>query len=162
MVISADSLMSPSKPIKIFRCAPSLDSFSKKVERKLENTLDLFLALEGYTEEGLAAFRGGRPAVIFMDDEGVALALQGWIDFRELLKQEIRHATQTGNPNLRAGDVNKPAVDLRHLPRQKRRLAEKAYVTSIVISEIPIPMRVVIARLFPPRLGRLPLPSLLA
>jgi hypothetical protein len=99
--------MSPSNPIKIFRCAPSLDSFSKKVERKFENTLDLFLALEGYTEDGLAAFRGGRPAVILMDGEDVALALQGLNDFRELPKRKIRHATQTGNPYLRAGDVNK-------------------------------------------------------
>jgi hypothetical protein len=73
--------------------APSLDSFSKKVERKLENTLGLFIALEGYTEEGLAAFRGGRPAVILMDGEDLALVLQGLIDFRELLKQKIRHAS---------------------------------------------------------------------
>jgi hypothetical protein len=87
--------------------APSLDSFSKKVERKLENTLGLFIALEGYTEEDLAAFRGGRPAVILMDGEDLALVLQGLIDFRELLKQKIRHASQTGNPYLRARDVNK-------------------------------------------------------
>jgi hypothetical protein len=30
-----------------------------------------------YTEEGLAAFRGGRPAVILMDGEDLALVLQG-------------------------------------------------------------------------------------
>jgi len=45
--------------------------------------------------------------VILMDGEDLALVLQGLIDFRELLKQKIRHASQTGNPYLRARDVNK-------------------------------------------------------
>lgn len=87
--------------------AAPLDSFSKKVERKLENTLGLFIALEGFAEEGLTAFRGSRPAVILMDGEDLALVLQGLIDFRELLKQKIRHASQTGDPYFRARDVGK-------------------------------------------------------
>ncbi|MFZ0036546.1 MAG: hypothetical protein WAK91_03935 [Candidatus Acidiferrales bacterium] len=85
----------------------ALDSFTRKLERKLENTLGLFISLPGFTEEGLAAFRGGRPAAILMDGEDLALVLQGLIDFRELLKQKIRHASQTGNPYLRARDANK-------------------------------------------------------
>ncbi len=88
------------------RAAP-LDSFSKKVERKLENTLGLFISLEGYTDEGLAAIRGGRPALILMDGEELALVLQGMVDFRELLKQKVRHAAQTGDPYFRARDMAK-------------------------------------------------------
>lgn len=85
--------------------AVALDAFSKKVERKLDNTLGVFIALNGYTEDGLEAFRRGRPSIILMDGEDLALALKGLIDFRELLKRKLRHASQTGDPYLRARDA---------------------------------------------------------
>lgn len=85
--------------------AAPLDSFSKKVERKLDNTLGLFISLNGFTEEGLAAFRGTRPAVVLMDGEDLAVVLQGLLDFRDLLKRKVRHASQTGDPFLRARDM---------------------------------------------------------
>jgi hypothetical protein len=86
--------------------AAPLDSFSKKVERKLENTLGLFIALNGFTEGGLAAFSGTRPSVILSDGQDLAIVLQGLDDFRELLKRKIRHAAQTGDPFLRALDLS--------------------------------------------------------
>jgi hypothetical protein len=92
---------------KKLQSASPLDSFARKVERKLENTLGLFIALEGYTDEGIIAFRGGRPAAILMDGEDLALVLQGLVDFRDLLKQKVRHASQTGDPYLRARDINR-------------------------------------------------------
>jgi len=85
--------------------AAALDAFSKKVERKLDNTLGLFISLNGYTEDGLEAFRKGRPAIVLMDGEDLALALQGLVDFRELLRRKVRHASQTGDPYLRARDA---------------------------------------------------------
>ena len=85
--------------------AAPLDSFSRKVERKLENTLGLFVALNGFTEDGLTAFRGTRPAVILMDGQDLAIVLQGLVDFRNLLKRKIRYAAQTGDPFLRALDL---------------------------------------------------------
>ncbi|MGH7380883.1 MAG: hypothetical protein ACREKR_01445 [Candidatus Methylomirabilales bacterium] len=85
--------------------AAPLDSFSKKVERKLENTLGLFISLNGFTEEGLLAFRGTRPAIVLMDGEDLAVVLQGLLDFRDLLKRKIRHASQAGDPFLRAREM---------------------------------------------------------
>jgi hypothetical protein len=85
--------------------AGSLDAFSKKVERKLDNTLGLFISLNGFTEDGLEAFRKGRPSIVLMDGEDLALALQGLIDFRELLKRKVRHASHTGDPYLKARDA---------------------------------------------------------
>ncbi len=82
-----------------------LDSFSKKVDRKLENTLGFFISLNGFAEEGLTAFRGTRPAVILMDGEDLAVVLQGLLDFRDLLKRKVRYASQTGDPFLRARDM---------------------------------------------------------
>jgi hypothetical protein len=85
--------------------ADALDAFARKVERKLENTLGLFLALQGFTEEGLQAFRGSRVSVVLADGEDLAIVLQGLMDFRDLLKRKIRHAAQTGEPYLRARDI---------------------------------------------------------
>lgn len=85
--------------------AAPLDSFSKKVERKLENTLGLFVALNGFTENGLEAFSGTKPSIILMDGEDLAVVLQGLVDFRDLLKRKVRYASQTGDPFLRARDL---------------------------------------------------------
>ena len=85
--------------------AAPLDSFSKKVDRRLENTLGLFVALNGFTENGLKAFSGTRPSIILMDGEDLAVVLQGLVDFRDLLKRKIRYASQTGNPFLRAREI---------------------------------------------------------
>jgi hypothetical protein len=85
--------------------AAPIDSFSKKVERKLENTLGFFVALNGFTDEGLAAVRSGRPSVVMMDGQDLAVVLQGLFDFRDLLKRKIRHAAHTGDPFLRVSDA---------------------------------------------------------
>lgn len=87
--------------------AGPLDIFSRKVERRLENTLGLFVSIEGFTEEGLTTFRQTRPAVILCDGEDLAIVLQGLIDFRDLLKRKVRHAAQIGDPYLRARDIGK-------------------------------------------------------
>ena len=89
--------------------AAPLDSFSKKVERKLENTLGLFVALNGFTEDGLEAFSGTRPLIILMDGQDLAVVLQGLVDFRDLLKRKVRYASQTGKPFLRARDIGTKA-----------------------------------------------------
>jgi Restriction endonuclease len=80
-----------------------LDSFAREVERRLDNTLGLFVALSGFTEEGLEAVRKSRPTIILFDGQDLAIVLQGLEDFVELLRRKIRHAAQTGDPYLRAG-----------------------------------------------------------
>jgi hypothetical protein len=84
----------------------ALDAFSKKVDRRLENTLGLFISLEGFSEDGLEAFRHTRSSIVLMDGEDLAVVLQGLLDFRELLKRKIRHAAHKGDPYLRARDVS--------------------------------------------------------
>ena len=77
----------------------------KKWSERLENTLGLFISLSGFSEDGLSAFGGSRPTMILMDGEDLALVLQALVDFRELLKRKVRHASHTGKPFLRARDV---------------------------------------------------------
>jgi hypothetical protein len=83
----------------------ALDAFARKVERRLENTLGLFVSLESFSAEGLEAFRHTRSSIILMDGEDLAIVLQGLIDFRDLLKRKIRHASHKGDPYLRAREV---------------------------------------------------------
>jgi hypothetical protein len=85
--------------------AAPIDSFTRKVERKLENTLGFFIALHGYTSEGLTAIRATKPSVVLMDGEDLAVVLQSLVDFRDLLKRKIRHAAQTGEPFLPVHDL---------------------------------------------------------
>jgi len=40
------------------RCSP-LDTFAAKVRRKLENTLGLFLSVNGFSPDGVAAHASG-------------------------------------------------------------------------------------------------------
>lgn len=44
-----------------------LDSFSSKVQRKLDNTLGVFLSMNGFSSDGIVAHSTGRPSVILMD-----------------------------------------------------------------------------------------------
>ncbi|MBI5949865.1 MAG: restriction endonuclease [Chloroflexi bacterium] len=85
--------------------AADLDAFSRKVERKLENTLGLFVSLNGFAEPGLKAFSSGKLLVILMDGEDLAAVLEGLVDFVTLLRRKRSHAAQTGDPFFRARDL---------------------------------------------------------
>lgn len=77
--------------------ADELDSFSAKVSRKLENTLGVFLSINGFSADGIAAHSAGRALVILMDGADLMAVLEERIDFTSLLIRKKRHAAQTGN-----------------------------------------------------------------
>jgi len=80
------------------RCgAADLDSFAAKVLRKLDNTLGIFLTINGCTEDGLTAHQRGRASVLVMDGAHLMAVLEERIDFTSLLIRVRRHAAQTGN-----------------------------------------------------------------
>ncbi len=83
----------------------SLDAFSRKVERRLQNTLGLFVSINGYTVEGLEAFSKGQLRVLLMDGEDLAIVMDGLVDFVEVLRRKQRHAAETGNPFYRVRDM---------------------------------------------------------
>lgn len=74
-----------------------LDAFAGKVNRKLDNTLGLFLSINGFSSDGVAAHSIGRPVVILMTGADLMAVLEGRIDFVKLLLRKRRHAAQTGN-----------------------------------------------------------------
>jgi hypothetical protein len=75
----------------------ALDGFASKVKRKLDNTLGLFLSMNGFSPDGIAAHSISRPSVILMDGTDLMAVLEERIDFVTMLVRKKRHAAQTGS-----------------------------------------------------------------
>ena len=82
-----------------------LDGFASKVRRKLDNTLGLFLSMNGFSPDGVAAHSTGRPSIILMDGADLMAVLEERIDFVTLLVRKKRHAAQTGNIFLHLHEI---------------------------------------------------------
>ncbi len=82
-----------------------LDAFSGKLVRKLENTLGLFLSINGFSEDAVKAHSTGRRLMILMDGSDLMAVLEGRIDLIQLLLRKRRYAAQTGNIYLRIHEI---------------------------------------------------------
>jgi hypothetical protein len=71
--------------------------FSDKVNTKLENTLGVFLSINGFSVDGVTAHQAGGTSIILMDGADLMAVLEERIDFVSLLLRKKRHASQTGN-----------------------------------------------------------------
>ena len=78
-----------------------LDAFSGKVQRKLDNTLGLFLSINDFSPDAVAAHSTSRRVTILMTGADLMAVLEGRVDFVSLLRRKRRHASQTGNILLR-------------------------------------------------------------
>lgn len=87
--------------------AQDLDSFASKVRRKLDNTLGVFLSMNGFSPDGIAAHSTGRPSIMLMDGADLMAVLEERIDFVTLLLRKKRHAAQTGNIFLRVHEIGR-------------------------------------------------------
>lgn len=76
--------------------AGELDAFAAKVRRKLENTLGVFLSINGFSADGIAAHSSGGAVIVLMDGADLMAVLEERIDFTTLLLRKKRHAAQTG------------------------------------------------------------------
>jgi hypothetical protein len=73
-----------------------LDIFLAKINRKLDNTLGLFLSMNGYAEEAVNIHSGNRPVMILMDGGDLMTVLEGRISLIDLLRRKKSHAALTG------------------------------------------------------------------
>ena len=71
--------------------------FSDKVRTKLENTLGVFLSINGFSPDGVTAHQAGGAAIILMDGGDLMAVLEERIDFTSLLLRKKRYAAQTGS-----------------------------------------------------------------
>lgn len=81
--------------------ASDLDSLAGKLSRKLDNTLGLFLSINGFSDDGVAAHTSGKRVMLLMDGSDLMAVLEGRIELPELLLRKRRYASQTGNIFLR-------------------------------------------------------------
>ncbi len=82
-----------------------LDAFSGKLTRKLDNTLGLFLAINGFSDDAVKTHSTGRRLMILMDGSDIMGVLEGRIDLLQLLLRKRRHAAQTGNIYLKLHEI---------------------------------------------------------
>ncbi len=75
----------------------ALAAFTDKVRTKLENTLGIFLSINGFSQDGVAAHQAGGASIILMDGGDLMAVFEERIDFVSLLLRKKRHAAQTGN-----------------------------------------------------------------
>lgn len=85
--------------------ADNLDGLAGKLSRKLDNTLGLFLSINGFSEDGVKAHSSGRRLMILMDGSDLMAVLEGRIDLIQLLLRKRREASQTGNIYLRIHEI---------------------------------------------------------
>lgn len=85
--------------------AADLDSLAGKLSRKLDNTLGLYLAINGYSEDGVRAHSAGRRLMLLMDGRDIMAVLEGRIDLVRLLLRKRRAAAQTGNIYLMVHEI---------------------------------------------------------
>jgi hypothetical protein len=75
----------------------ALDSFAGKVGRKLDNTLGLFLSMNGYQDTAIEVHSRGRPTMILMDGADLSAVIDGRISLPDLLRRKRQHAARTGD-----------------------------------------------------------------
>lgn len=85
--------------------AKDLDGMAGKLSRKLENTLGLFLSVNGFSEDAVKAHSSGRRLVVLMDGSDLMAVLEGRIDLGQLLLRKRRKAAETGNIYLRIHEI---------------------------------------------------------
>lgn len=70
--------------------------FKDKVKTKLENTLGLFLSINGFSEDGLIAFQAQDKVVILMDGSDLMAILEDRISFPKLINRKKQIASREG------------------------------------------------------------------
>ena len=73
-----------------------LDAFAGKIGRKLDNTLGLYLSINGFSADAVKAHSTGRKMMILMEGSDLMAVLEERIDLLQLLLRKRRHAAQTG------------------------------------------------------------------
>lgn len=86
--------------------AAALDALDGKLNRKLDNALGLFLAISGFSREGIGAYTSsGRKLLLLMDGADLMAILEDRIKLPDLLLRKRRHASQTGNVFFSVADI---------------------------------------------------------
>ncbi len=82
-----------------------LDVFAAKVRRRGENTLGLFIAINGFQDTAVELHSGNRSPIMLMDGADLYAVLEQRIDLRELLTRKRRETSMSGRVFLSAAEI---------------------------------------------------------
>lgn len=82
-----------------------LDVFSAKVRRRGENTLGLFIAINGFEPSAIEIHSGNRSPLMLMEGGDLYAVLDQRIDLNDLLRRKRRETSMTGRVLLTAADI---------------------------------------------------------
>lgn len=73
-----------------------LEIFYGKIARRLDNTLGLFISMNGFQDTVFEMARQRRPNVILMDGGDLNAVIDGRLELPDLLRRKRQHAARTG------------------------------------------------------------------
>jgi restriction endonuclease Mrr len=82
-----------------------LDPFKVKVTSRIENTLGLFISINGFQPTAVEFHSGAGSQMLLMTGTDLYLVLDNRVDLVELLKRKHRHASQTGEVLFEATEI---------------------------------------------------------
>lgn len=74
-----------------------LDSFKVKIDNALENTLGLFISINGFEESVVKVHSHNRAKMLLADGGDIIAVLEKRIDLADLIRRKRRHGSETGN-----------------------------------------------------------------
>lgn len=105
-ILNGDNFLLEAKWQKTQVNLNDLRDLDGAVGSSLDNTLGLFLSIEGFSQQGLDGYISGhRPRLVCMDGEDLMLVLEGRIDLGELLSRKKDIASQRRQIYVTANDI---------------------------------------------------------
>lgn len=84
--------------------ATDIDSIFKKVTSKADNTMGVIVSIAGFTQVARKEASSERTPLLLLDHGHIYLVLGGIMSLAEVINRIRRHASQTGDAYLAAGD----------------------------------------------------------
>ena len=82
-----------------------LYAFEGKINRRLDNTLGLFISINGFSEDAITAYSNGKKIMYLMDGMDLMAVSEQRIPLPDLLRRKKRAAVQTGNIYLKVSEI---------------------------------------------------------
>tara|TARA_R110002049_G_scaffold171144_1_gene337695 strand:- start:46 stop:936 length:891 start_codon:yes stop_codon:yes gene_type:complete len=79
--------------------------FDKKIDKKAKSTRGLFIAMDGFDEEGILSISGKEPRILLMDGEDLSLILNGTVSLKDALKAKIDKLVKEGNTYFKVREL---------------------------------------------------------
>ena len=83
--------------------ATDIDSLRSKVDDKADNTMGIMVSISGYSKVAISQASGRKTTILLFDFSHLYLFLSGALSFGDMISRVRRHASQTGEAFLPAG-----------------------------------------------------------